>query len=257
MNNNKPYFALATVCLVWGTTYLFTKIAMGAMEPLFLAFIRQMVAGALLFLYVWFIKKERKISLPIIKQQAVNGVLMITVGNGFSTWGVKYIPTGVAALFGALVPLLAILFTWMLGKGFPNNKVIFGIFIGLFGIVLISRNNLNWSESNDIQGLIAVILACITWTMGTVLTKYYFVSGSVLLKTSLQMLFGGLFLLPLSLLFDKHHHIQFDAISLGALLYLIVFGSLITFNAFNYALSKLPIEIASLYTYVNPVIALV
>jgi drug/metabolite transporter (DMT)-like permease len=253
----KPYFALAATCLIWGTTYLVSKIGVQNFPPLYLAFFRQLIGGSLILSFSVFIKKENILDKNLWIQQGIIGFFMVTLGNGLSTFAVKFVPSGLAALMGALSPIFVLLIDFFLHKIKHRWQVWVGVLLGLFGVILMSNHSLNFTGNMDWWALIAIAIACLAWSLGTIYTKRKPLIGSVSMRTGLMMLLGGFWIFPFALFFENSQEIIFTQEVVFALGYLVLFGSVIAFNAFNYSLKHLPVSLATIYTYINPGIALV
>ncbi len=254
------YLALAVVCIVWGTTYFAMRIGVETFPAFLFSAIRQVVAGTILLLLLWFSGNKIKISRRDITRQFVAGTLMITLGNGVVGWAERYIPSGLAALIVSVMPVYVVLIGYVSGvdRKTVNTYLIIGLLLGCVGVGLIFRDNLvDLTNANYLCGVLAAFFACFCWAAGTVYTKHKPSSAKILVNVAFQLTSGGLVLFLASLLFDDFSQLNtVSSTSLWALLYLIVFGSLASYGCFLYALKHLPAGLASIYAYINPFIAL-
>ena len=255
----KGYFALAITCVVWGTTWVASKIGVQQVPALQLAAIRQLLAGVF---FVGFFLFFKKIPLPNVAQFkwiAVMALLMFVFANGLSTWGLKYIPTGLSALIGALYPLSVVIIERVF-FGIRNMTILtfIGLFLGLSGVGIVFYENVfNDLSSNFLWGIGMSVLAMLSWSVGTLFLYRNKANINPYYGTGWQMLLSSLMLFIVSEITQPT--VPLVSISLSTWLviaYLVVFGSIIAFAAFIYSMKVLPAAISSLYAYVNPLVAM-
>jgi drug/metabolite transporter (DMT)-like permease len=253
------YIALAAVCVVWGTTYLALRIAVLHFPPFLFTAIRQTVAGLLLLGFMFSVAKAVLPTKEQLLRQAIGGFFMITMGNGFVAWGEMHVPSGIAAIICSLMPVVVILINVMINKDErPTVPIILGLAIGLVGILLIFGQHVQeFSKPEYTWGIVMIFAAVIAWAAGSIWIKKKNLESNPFVNAGLQMFFGGLWLYPLSFAFDDLSNVTWSAEAGWSLLYLIVFGSIVAYASYSYALRKLPMTIVSLYAYVNPVVAIV
>lgn len=254
-----PYLALAAVCILWGTTYLALRIGVLAFPAFLFSALRQVLAGGLL---VSILVLAFKIKLPkrdAMLTQAIGGFFLITIGNGLVGWAELVVPSGVAAIICSIMPVWLILINMIVAQDErPTFPIILGLIIGLSGIVIIFGEHIaDFSRPEYIFGIVTIFVANIGWALGSVWMKRKNHSSNAFMNAGLQMFFGGLYLVPISLIFDDYTHLQWSGEAVYSLIYLIIFGSIAAYTAYSYALKKLPITIVSLYAYVNPIVAVV
>jgi drug/metabolite transporter (DMT)-like permease len=181
------------------------------------------------------------------------------MGNGLVAWAEMHIPSGIAAIICSLMPVMVILINVMIDKNEkPNVPIILGLAIGLVGIIMIfSEHIAEFSNTQYIVGIVMTFAAVISWAGGSIWIKKRNGESNPFVNAGIQMLFGGLWLIPLSLLFDDLSKVTWSFEAGWSLLYLIVFGSIIAYASYSYALKKLPMTIVSLYAYVNPIVAII
>jgi drug/metabolite transporter (DMT)-like permease len=264
---SKAIFALALVCILWGTTWLASKEGVKRMPALQMASIRQIIAG---LLYVgFFLFKGAKLPrgkewIPVLVLSLLNFVL----SNGLSTWGVKYISAGLGSIMGAIFPLWLVVIGLFSTKGKIPTKAIAGMILGFGGVCIIFYEHLQDFLVADFRfGIILSLIATWTWAFGTLYTKKQAANFNPYFSLGLQMLIAGALLFTVTNILGIRHFQDGSIIkyaiplkqipwqSWGAIAYLIIFGSLIAFICYLYALQHLPTEQASVYAYINPVVA--
>ncbi len=221
---------------------------------------RQTVAGIILMSGALMVNRKTDLSLKNLLQQMLVGFLMLTLGNGCVSWGEKYIPSGIAALLCSMMPIFAVLFNLMSSKKDRFNATIgAGLVLGICGVGLIFRHNIaDMSNPAYLGGMCAVLFATSSWAMGSIVNKKQTDPVNSFLNSGMQLFFGGLFMLVLSPVIDDYHGFQiWNKDALLAMVYLIIFGSVLAYAAYMYTLSELPIGIATLYAYINPLIAVI
>jgi len=252
-----PILALCWVSFFWGTTWLASKEGVKHMPALQLAGIRQFIGGSL-YLAFFLLKKTPWPKGKQWKTIIILSLLNFVLSNGLSTWGVKYISSGLGAIIGAMVPLWIVFISFFKGERITRLAVL-GILVCFGGVCVIFYEHLLDFLQPDFQfGIILSIAATITWAFGTLYTKKKAASFNPYFSLGLQMFISSIFLfafvgatgasIPLS---------EIPANSWFSIAYLVIIGSVLTFIAFIYALQKLPTELSSLYAYVNPIVAVI
>lgn len=190
-------------------------------------------------------------------RQAIAGFFLITLGNGLVAWGELHIPSSIAAIICSLMPLMVIVINLLVSREEkPNLPIVAGTVLGLTGIVLIFGEHLEeFSTAGYALGILTTFGAVISWAGGSIWIKKHNADSNPFINAGLQMLFGGLLMFPASLLFDDLSTITWTPEAGWSMLYLIIFGSIIAYACYSYALRKLPITIVSMYAYINPVVA--
>lgn len=255
----RAYLALAAICIIWGTTYTAIKLAVLHFPPYLLVGIRQTIAGSLVLGLAWVSRKAYMPDRKYLLRQALTGLATITGGNGFITWGMQYVPTGLASIIGSLTPVMVVLFSLALrNKERVNTRVIAGVLLGFGGLGLIFSDG--WKDFLKPEyawGVFGCFASCFTWSLGTVLAKRWN-SPDVppLLNAGLQISAGGLGALVLSFFFDTHYNIDHSTEGWLSMIYLILIGSALAFTLYMYVLKHLSAAVSSLYTYINPTVAI-
>ncbi|TAK15532.1 MAG: hypothetical protein EPO35_07275 [Acidobacteria bacterium] len=253
----RAWLAWFAICLIWGTTYLAIKIALGTIPPLLVGGLRYIIGGLVM---VAVLKQQRRRLPPISAwpTQAVIGFTMLSLGNGGVVIAEQYLTSGLTAVLVGTSPF------WMVGidAAFPGGKrlrlqQVIGMTVGFLGIVLLVWPDLEASSfgAGTLIGVVAVQIACIGWSIASSYSKRHVQSADVLGTATLQMIFGGVFMALGATLRGEWPHLSFTLSTTAALAYLAILGSVVAFVSYSYALKHLPISVVSLYTYVNPVIA--
>jgi drug/metabolite transporter (DMT)-like permease len=257
-DKRKAYIALAVVSFFWGTTYLAAKISAAHIPGLFVAGVRQAVSGTVLvayFLAMGYKLPDKKSWISI----AVQGVLLLCISNGLLTWAMEYIDSGLGAIIAGLVPLFLALFSILLLRFARFTRLmVLGLLIGFGGIATIFYEHLaQLLNSRYAFGVGLSLIATISWSFGTVYASRYKPNTDILFSVGLQMLLAGAIMLVVCGLSGKYTNLlAAHSSALWGLLYLILVGSLLTYSAYVFAVSKLPPTQVSVYAYINPIVAI-
>jgi len=259
MSTNKnalPYLALAGVCMLWGTTYLALRVGVAQFPPFLFSMIRFLMAGPIL-IGIMLLRGKRIPSRNLMKDQALGGLLMCTLGVSVVGWAEVNVSSGLAAIICSMIPGWIIVVNLFMNKEErPTLMILLGFLIGLMGIFLIFKENLvQLYKPEYFKSIIAIFFANLCWAIGTVLMKKRSGGSDPFMNAGWQMLFGGLFLIPLSLLLDDYSSIKWTTEIVFSLFYLMLIGSVAAYACYFYAIKKLPMTIVSLYAYINPIIA--
>ncbi len=252
------YVCLAGICVIWGTTYLALRIGVMHFPPFLFAGIRQTIAG-LLMLVVMLIIRKKFPSLRVLGHQTLAGFLMNTLGNGLVSWAEVRVPSSIAAIICSVMPVWVILLNLTINREeYPNTLITVGVLLGLGGILLVFGENLTeFTETRYSLGIAMIFAATLAWAIGSVRIKKADADSDPMVNASLQMLLGGLLCFPISVWLDDWSGAEWSREVLYSMLYLIVFGSIIAYAMYAYALTHLSVTIASMYSYVNPLVAAV
>ncbi|MFA9212262.1 MAG: EamA family transporter [Candidatus Methylacidiphilales bacterium] len=262
--NLKAYLAFIAVAIFWGTTFLAIRIGIHKEDgyyfpPFLLAAFRHCIAGVLICSYFIFYKKQPLPTLNQFKYFSINGILMLVGGNGIISWGMQYVDSGLAAILCALTPLWIVFINLAIGSSEKVTKVMWaGFIICLLAQYLIFYDKVNiLSNQNYIYGLIAIVVSNICWAFGTVFSKSSTSTFPVLYNAGLQMIPGGFILLVFSTLKGDWQQLNPSSNSIWAMVYLIVFGSLLAYGCFMYIIKALPAALVSTYAYFNTIVAVI
>lgn len=246
--------AFVTVYLVWGSTYLAIRFAVETLPPFTMAGLRFFAAG--LVLTAWTYLRGERASLAHWRTASVIGALMLVAGNGVLAWAEKTVPSGIAALLVAFVPLWMVVLSAMRGTR-PSRPTLVGLALGLFGLVLlIGPSAIVGGADLDRVGAWAIVFAAFTWALGSVYASTAPQHPSAFLSAGLQMVTGGVMLLALGFVLGERVVLetatQRSVLALG---YLIVFGSIVAYTAYNWLLRNADTAKVATYAYVNPIVA--
>ena len=254
----KAWVAWGLVCLIWGTTYLAIKIALETIPPFLMGGIRYVVAG-LMLAAVLVVRGRRLPPRPAWGGIAVMGFFMLTLGNGGVVWGEQYVPSGLTAVLIATSPFWMVSVDAMVsGGGALSARRWVGLAVGFAGIVALVWPDITAGGAigrNFAWGVVALQIACAGWAVGSAYTRRHVMAGDVLGAAALQMITGGALMLLLGTAMGEWPDLWLNARTATMLVYLTLVGSVIAFAAYSYALRHMDVAIVSLYTYVNPVIA--
>jgi len=242
--------ALLSVYVVWGSTYYAMHVALAFLPPFLMAGSRFLAAGVILLAAL----RWRGAPMPTTKQWAsagVVGVLLLVFGNGFVALGQRSVDSGVAATVVATMPLWAAGFGTVFGER-PTGRELVGLVAGFIGVAVLQRGGSLSFHSLD---SIVLLLAPITWAFGSLLSRRLPMPSGPM-ATAAQMVVAGVVMLLVALLHGERPVGPPAAASVGALVYLICFGSILAFSAYGYLLRTTRPSIATSYAYVNPMVAL-
>lgn len=247
--------ALCAVCFFWGTTYLGIRIALESFPPVVLMASRFIISGLVILIAA----RVTGSALPRgqeLWRTALFGVMVLGVGNGCLAFAEQWIPSGLAALFITTGPFWMVgIETLVPGGARFHPPALAGMLIGLAGVVfLLSRDGgLSGIHGNTLAGFLTLQLGCLGWSLGAILQRRQVGVAHPIVSGGVQQLATGLvFLIPALL---ERQHITWSTRGALAILYLVIFGSIVGYSAFIYSMTKLPVSIVSIYNYVNPVVA--
>ena len=257
----RAWTALIAVYIVWGSTYLAIRFTIETIPPFLSAGTRFLVSGAIL--YLW----RRLSGDPAPKKvewrsASIIGLLLLLGGNGALVWAEQRIPSGIASLFIATTPLWMVLIDALRPGGTRANWLTWmGVLVGLIGTALLANpwQSHTTNPALDPVGVIVLLIAALSWSVGSLYSRKAPLPTSPLLGTGMEMLVGSLGLFAFSTLLGEWNHFDPDTVSLrslGGLAYLIIFGSGIGFVAYTWLLRNAPTPLVSTYAYVNPVVAI-
>jgi len=252
-----PILAVCWVSFFWGTTWLASKEGVKHMPGLQLATIRQFLGGILYIVY-FILKKEPWPKGKQWRTILILAVLNFALSNGLSTWGVKYISSGLGAIISAIFPIWIIVINFFHGERIAKLAIT-GILICFGGICIIFIDHLGDFFKPDFQfGIILTIVSTITWAFGILHTKKKAASFNPYFSLGLQMFISSIILLVITEASGTNIPLsEIPSESWFSIGYLVVIGSVLTFIAFIYSLQHLPTEISSIYVYINPIVAMV
>ena len=251
--------AFAIVYLVWGSTYLAIRFAVETITPLVMSGTRFLAAGGAL--YLWCLMRDGRTSRPTPRQwqaATVTGLFLIAASYGLVSWAELTVPSGIVALITAMTPLWMVLFSSIAAARRPTALVIAGIVIGLGAQALLFGVGSADHTRIDPWGLGAVLLAGVSWGLGSLRARKADLPADAFLGSAMQMLTGGAMLVVLGLLAGEGAHFTLGDVSRRSALawvYLVVAGSMVAYSAYLYLLKATTPARASTYAYVNPIVA--
>ncbi len=255
----KLWAALATLYVVWGSTYLGIAIAIETIPPFLMLAIRFAIGGTILL--AWEIARgdllRSRPSRRQVRDATIVGALLLGIGNGFVAYGEATVASGIAAVLIALMPVWLAVLGWLYFRERLPRVVIGGIVLGIVGVALLV-----WPAGGvtfEVLGIGALILSPVGWAHGSLFSAHAAdLPRRPLTSTAVQMLAGALALLAESAVtgeFGRFHPSEVSTSSVAAMVYLIFIGSLLAFNAYAWLLRNAPLSLVGTYAYVNPVVA--
>ncbi len=244
------------VCLIWGTTYFAIKVGVKSVSPWLLAGVRFLVAGAVLIVAARLAGQRLPRGAEWTRLTIV-ALLLLCVSNGCVVWALQYVDSGVGALVIATLPIFTM--GWLaVGGQRPTLMSVAGVLIGFAGLAIIfwPHSGVSATHPRYALGVAALLLAPVTWSLGSVYAQRRPVSVPPLMRVAVQSLVGGALMTVLGLIVAGRAGFAPAREAWIALAYLIVFGSIIGYGSYIYAIEHLSATLVSTYTYVNPVVAL-
>ncbi|MGH9712029.1 MAG: EamA family transporter [Candidatus Acidiferrales bacterium] len=249
--------AFLSIYLIWGSTYLAIRYAVATIPPLYTAGMRHLTAG--LILLAWCAWKRLRPTAAQLRASAVIGALFFLIGHGTVHWAEKIIPSGIAALLIAVEPIFVFALSEAADRRWRMNATLFaGVVLGLAGVSLLFGKDLMLSAPGMVRGAIAILIGAFSWAGGIVYSRRSHLSGHPLLLSTLSLLSGAILLLLAGTIAGEWHDFSPRSVTLSswlALAYLILFGSVVAFTAYNWLLEHYPPTLVATHTYINPVIA--
>ncbi|MDE2572890.1 MAG: EamA family transporter [bacterium] len=254
--------AVGAVWIFWGSTYAGMRLAVETIPPLVMAGLRFLIAGAILWSVADLTRKPppRRVDW---RAAFISGGMLLMLGNATTAWVLEYIPTGITALLLSLTPIWMALFDFLLYGARLTLPAAIGMALGLGGIVLLvapSMASHGAAGSLPLLWVALAVLSNLSWSLGSLLQRRLGGASSLTRSTAMQMLAGGLLIIVESALLGQLFHVRWASISPASLFglgWLIVFGSLVGYMAFLYVVRNASTALASTYSYVNPLIAIV
>jgi drug/metabolite transporter (DMT)-like permease len=249
--------AFAAIYLVWGSTYLAIRYAIETIPPLYTAGLRHLCAG--LILLAWCLAKRLRPTWAQVKAGFVLGALFFLIGHGPLHWAELHVPSGLAALLIAIEPIIVFALSSLAERRWRVNATLLaGVFLGLAGVGLLLGRSLLVSTPGMAVGGFAILLGATSWSAGIVYSRRSKLSGNPLLLSTLSLLSGAILLLLTGTALGEYRGFSLSAVSARswwALAYLILFGSVIAFTAYNWLLEHYSPTLVATHTYVNPIVA--
>jgi drug/metabolite transporter (DMT)-like permease len=251
--------AFAALWLIWGSTYLAIRYAVATIPPLYTAGLRHLIAGSILL--AWALAKGLRPTRAQIRASIIIGFFFFLIGHGTLHWAEQQVPSGIAALLIATEPIFMFGVSELAARPRRwrmNSPLAAGSLIGLAGVAVLMKDSILSSTPAMLTGGIAILIGGISWAIGVVYSRRSHLSGQPLLLSALSLLSGAAMLLIIGTLFGEARHFSPAAVAAKswlALAYLVLFGSVITFTAYNWLLEHYSPTLVATHTYINPVVA--
>lgn len=247
--------AFAAIYFIWGSTFLAIRFAVESIPPLLMMGIRHLGAGSLLM--GWLKMRGTKIDRKLWMQAAIGGMFLFIGSHGTLAIAEQHIPSGRAALIVATIPLWMVLLAWIRRQQRLTASIVCGLVLGLLGVSLLVKGDLH---SSNYLADIGLLFGALCWAIGSIYGRGLKNVGSPVAFAAMEMLCGGVMLLVLGTATGEERHLTMAALAAKpvlSLLFMIVFGSIVAFSAYNWLLmASTPARVAT-YAYVNPVVAVV
>ncbi len=252
----KALIAYLVVCVFWGSTYLAIKIGVTELPPFLFAGLRFFVAGVIL------LALARALGDPLPRRSdwrtlAIVGLLLLAGGNAFVVWSEQYIGSGIASIFVVTVAMWTALFDAIIpgGSSELNWRVVAGLLLGFLGTLLLVGATPAEILAADKRGPLALTMASASWSLGSVYAKRHPTQASPYMGAAFQMMVGGSAVALVGTVLGEWAAWHLSSRGIGAIAYLVIFGSILGYSAYSYALRHASATIVGTYAYVNPVIA--
>jgi len=251
------FFAFFSIYFIWGSTYLGIRYAVATIPPLYTAGFRHLAAGSILF--IWALIKGLRPTAKQVRASVVIGVFFFLIGHGTLHWAETRIPSGFASLIIASEPIWVFLGASIAEKKWRMNPPLFGgVILGLAGVALLLSHNAFASTSGMFVGAVAVLIGAISWSVGIIYSRRSHLSGNPLLLSALSLLSGSVLLLTTGTIVGEARGFSFAQVTARSwlsLAYLILFGSVVAFTAYNWLMEHYTPTFVATHTYVNPIVA--
>jgi drug/metabolite transporter (DMT)-like permease len=254
--SSAAFVALAAVCIFWGTTYLAIRIAIETLPPAFVIFARFTLSGSILLAVV----RLRGAHIPRGQELWIAcacGLMILGIGNAAAVYAEQLIPSGLAGLFTTLSPFWMTGIEAMMGGETLHVPTVAGMLIGFGGtaLLLLPGARADAFGRSTFIGFAIMQVGVVGWTLGSLIQRRQPLKAHPIVIGAIQQLSAGLLYIPVAA-FVPEHAIVFSQRSVLALLYLVVFGSIVGYSAFIFAMDRLPVAIVSVYPYINAVVAM-
>ena len=251
--------AFLLVYVLWGSTYLAMRVAVEHIPPFVMGGVRYLIAGPLMLLACAWSGQKIRLNWQDAWRLIVIALCLLTVGNMGVAWSEVYVPSGLAALIVAVVPIwVAIMHAWIFRDARMSMKGVLGLALGIAGMAVLLWPRISAGAHLSrpvIIGVTMLLVASFAWAMGSVLAGRWSLSVDVFVSSAWQMTFGGLINALIALAAGQFRRTQWTPHGTLAILYLVICGSWIGFSAYSWLLDNVPTPKVATYAYVNPVVA--
>jgi len=257
LNRGTVVFCFLAIYLIWGSTYLGIRYAVETIPPLYTAGLRHLTAGAILLL--WCLAKRLRPTWAQVRASIIIGAFFFLGGHGTLHWAEQKVPSGLASLLVASEPIWVFILSAAAARQWRlNGTLLAGIFLGFGGVGLLMGRSALTSGPGVFIGSLVVLLGAFSWGVGVVYSRRSHLSGHPLLLSALSLLAGSLQLLLAGTVAREYRGFSIASVSSRswlALAYLIVFGSIVAFTAYNWLMEHYSPTFVATHTYINPVVA--
>lgn len=251
--------AFLLVYVFWGSTYLGIGIGVRYIPPYLMTGVRFFVAGVLMLAYCWWTNRGIRVTALQLLRLGIIGCLLLSVSNVILSWAEQVVPTGLAALIVAITPLWFLVIDTLMFRGDrPSSRGYFGLFLGICGIAVLLWPKLMATTTLGRKQFFAssmLIFASFSWSMGSALSKRWQKGIDAFSASGWQMTVAGIVNLFFATAFGEWSRAKWTPQGIGAIAYLIVFGSWVGFSAYIWLLQNVSMSKVATYAYVNPVVA--
>jgi drug/metabolite transporter (DMT)-like permease len=249
--------AFLSIYFIWGSTYLAIRYAVATIPALYTAGIRHLTAGVILLF--WCLHHRLRPTAAQIRASVIIGALFFLIGHGCLHWAERVVPSGLAALLIAIEPIFVFLLSDLAERRLRfNPTLVLGVVLGLAGVALLFGKGALTSAPGMAIGAVAILMGALSWSVGIIYSRRSHLSGSPLLLSTLSLLSGSIMLLLTGTIAGEWRGFSLSSVtprSWIALAYLILFGSVITFTAYNWLLEHFSPTFVATHTYINPIVA--
>ena len=242
---------LAATWIIWGSTYLAIKFALVSFPPFYQMGSRFLVAGIVLFAWLW-LRGRPPPTWVQWRNAAIIGSLLLVTGMGFTAYSEQTVASGLIVAYIAIIPIIVTAMSLPFGIK-PSRLALVGMLVGVGGVLMLVSGEAFTAAP---EGLVAITIACLSWSLGSVLSQRGFALAPGAMGFASEMICGSVMLLVISAAVGERPEWPPQPLAAWSWVYLIVFGSLLAFNAYMVLLSRVSAALASSYTFVNPVIAM-
>lgn len=250
-------FCFLAIYLIWGSTYLAIRYAVESIPPLYTAGFRHLFAGSILL--AWCLAKRLRPTWAQICASIIIGVFFFLIGHGALHWAEQKVPSGLASLLIASEPIWVFLLSAAAAKRWHwNASLLTGSLLGLGGVGLLVGRSALTSVPGMFVSSLAVVISALSWSIGVVYSRRSHLSGNPLLLSALSLLAGSAQLLLVGTIAGEYRGFSLASVSLRSWLslgYLIVFGSVVTFTAYNWLMEHYSPTLVATHTFINPIVA--
>lgn len=250
-------FCFLAIYLIWGSTYLAIRYAVESIPPLYTAGLRHLTAGCILL--AWCLARRLRPTWPQIRASIIIGAFFFLISHGTLHWAEQKVPSGLASLLIASEPIWVFLLSAAAAKQWHwNAPLLTGILLGLGGVALLMGRSALTSVPGMFVSSLAVVISALSWSVGVVYSRRSHLSGNPLLLSALSLLAGSAQLLLVGTVAGEYRGFSLATVSTRSwlsLVYLIAFGSVVAFTAYNWLMEHYSPTLVATHTFINPIVA--